>query len=180
MALPRGHSRQVRGVRRDPGRVARTGGHRHVLPAPRRVRQLGARCPGLRADEQGHGHAHDGHPRAHDQCDRPALPHADGSKLVALQGVLDFPTAEMALRRFAQIPPGSDDVIIDLTLVPSIAQAGAKMLLTGMRSLTAEGHGIVIVDPHQRLTAGEDQVTGLRRLDSRPRGALTAAEAPTG
>lgn len=104
----------------------------------------------------------------------------DGSKLVALQGVLDFPTAEMALRRFAQIPPGSDDVIIDLTLVPSIAQAGAKMLLTGMRSLTAEGHGIVIVDPHQRLTAGEDQVTGLRRLDSRPRGALTAAEAPTG
>ena len=80
---------------------------------------------------------------------------ADGHRLVDLQGRLTFATAEMALRHFQAIPPGRDDVVVDFSLVPAIPRVGAIMILEGLRRLRADGHAVILVDPHGRVEQHE-------------------------
>lgn len=75
----------------------------------------------------------------------------DGRRLVALQGALTFPVAEMALRHFEAIEPGDDDVVVDFTLVPRMADVGIRMIGEGLERLSADGHDVILVDPHGRI-----------------------------
>ena len=74
-----------------------------------------------------------------------------GSELVEIQGALNFPTAELVLRRFAEIAPGDCEVVVDLTLVPRINSVGERMLREGLRMLGEDGHPVSLVDPHGRI-----------------------------
>lgn len=74
-----------------------------------------------------------------------------GSQLVAVQGALNFPTAELVLQRLAEIPQNSCEVVVDLTLVPRINDVGERMLREGLRRLGEDGHPVSLVDPHGRI-----------------------------
>jgi glutaminase len=92
-----------------------------------------------------------------------------GRRRVVLQGSLDFTSAELALRHFAKIEPGRQDVVVDLRLVPSISVAGQKMLTEGMRRLAEDGHQVLCVDPHGRIGDGTGGLGSyVRRVDADP------------
>jgi glutaminase len=74
-----------------------------------------------------------------------------GRRLVVLQGSMDFASAEMALRHFEQIEPEEGRVVVDLRMVPSINDVGARMLHEGLSRLADDGHEVTVVDPHGRL-----------------------------
>ena len=93
---------------------------------------------------------------------------SDGYRLIDLQGRLTFATAEMALRHFQAIPPGRDDVVVDFSLVPAIPRVGAIMILEGLRRLRADGHAVILVDPHGRVEQHEeaDETIATRIVDA--------------
>ncbi|SJM53136.1 glutaminase [Gulosibacter sp. 10] len=74
-----------------------------------------------------------------------------GAVLVALQGALTFPSGELMLRRFEEIPMGGDEIVVDLTLVPSINVVGDRMLREGLRRLGRDGHEVTLIDPYERI-----------------------------
>jgi glutaminase len=74
-----------------------------------------------------------------------------GRRLVVLQGALDFASAEMALRHFERIDPSEGDVVVDVGMVSSLNDAARRMLHEGLARLKADGHRVVLVDPHGRL-----------------------------
>jgi glutaminase len=92
-----------------------------------------------------------------------------GRRRVVLQGSLDFTSAELALRHFAEIEPGRQDVVVDLRRVPSISAAGQRMLTEGMRRLAEDGHQVLCVDPHGRIGDGSGGLAAyVRRVDADP------------
>ncbi len=80
----------------------------------------------------------------------------DGHRLIALQGAMTFTTAEMALRHFAAIPPGDDDVFLDFTLVAVSNDVANRMIREGARRLGLDGHDVIFIDPHGRIDATHD------------------------
>ena len=84
-----------------------------------------------------------------------------GRTRVALQGALDFTSTELAMRHLAGIAPGKGDVVVDLSGVSTIFAVGARMLVQALQQLDAEGHRVLVVDPHGRL--GDDKTERSRR-----------------
>jgi glutaminase len=76
-----------------------------------------------------------------------------GRTRVALQGALTFATTELALRHLAGLAPGRNEVVVDLSLVPSADDVSVRMLAEGVRRLTEDGHRVLLADPHGRLDA---------------------------
>ena len=76
---------------------------------------------------------------------------ATGRRSFRLQGAMTFASAELVLRRLAEIPPGPDEVTIDLSRVSSVNTSARRMLLDGMRRLIADGHVVGLADPSRRL-----------------------------
>ncbi|MFD2673921.1 glutaminase A [Gulosibacter bifidus] len=74
-----------------------------------------------------------------------------GSQVVEIQGALNFPTAELVLRRFEEIPASDCEVVVDLALVPRINDVGERMLREGIARLSRDGHAITLIDPHGRI-----------------------------
>lgn len=74
-----------------------------------------------------------------------------GAVLVVIQGSLTFPTAELVLRRFEEVPVDESEVVVDLTAVPQINSVGDRMLREGLRRLGEDGHEVTLVDPHERM-----------------------------
>lgn len=68
-----------------------------------------------------------------------------------LQGAMTFASAELVLRRLAQIPRGPGEVTLDLSRVSSVNTSARRMLLDGMRRLLADGHVVGLADPGERL-----------------------------
>lgn len=102
----------------------------------------------------------------------------DGHRLVALQGALTFSTAELALRHFAAIPPGPDDVYVDLTLVPVVTDIGERMLSEAIRRLNFEGHDVVLIDPHRRVQEAGVAASHERRIAAASRAGGGDQEVP--
>ncbi len=80
----------------------------------------------------------------------------DGRRLIAIQGAITFTTAEMVLRHFETIPPGSDEIVVDFTLVSVVNRVGAVMITEGIRRLGLDGHDVVLIDPHERIDLNRD------------------------
>ncbi|MGO1544283.1 MAG: glutaminase A [Gulosibacter sp.] len=74
-----------------------------------------------------------------------------GARLVAVQGALTFPTAELVLRRLEEIPQDETEVVVDLTFVSRINKVGDRMLREGLRRLGQDGHVVTLIDPHERV-----------------------------
>lgn len=74
-----------------------------------------------------------------------------GRRIIALRGAMTFATAEMALRRFEEIPLGDDTIVIDFTFVSSANDVAIRMIREGLRRLSLDGHDLLLVDPHGRL-----------------------------
>lgn len=76
---------------------------------------------------------------------------ATDRRVFRLQGAMTFASAELVLRRLAEIPPGPGEVTIDLSRVSSVNTSARRMLLDGMRRLAADGHQVGLADPGRRL-----------------------------
>ncbi|HIY64881.1 MAG TPA: glutaminase [Candidatus Agrococcus pullicola] len=71
----------------------------------------------------------------------------DGRPLIAVQGPVIFSTAELALRRFAEIPDDERDVVIDLRMVTTMNSVGKRMLAEGVRRLKLDGREVELLLP---------------------------------
>lgn len=76
---------------------------------------------------------------------------ANDRRVFRLQGAMTFASAELVLRRLAEIPPGDGEVTLDLSRVSSVNTSARRMLLDGMRRLAADGHIVGLADPGRRL-----------------------------
>lgn len=76
---------------------------------------------------------------------------ASGRRTYRLQGPLTFASAEQVLRRMAELPPGPEEVTLDLSRVSSVNSSARRMLLEAMRRLILDGHTVGLADPGRRL-----------------------------
>lgn len=74
-----------------------------------------------------------------------------GRQVYRLQGPMTFASAELVLRRLAEIPAGSGEVTLDLSRVSSVNTSARRILVEGMSRLSADGHVVGLADPSGRL-----------------------------
>ena len=67
--------------------------------------------------------------------------------MIAVQGPVIFSTAELVLRRFADIPDDERDVVIDLRMVTTMNSVGKRMLAEGVRRLKLDGREVELLLP---------------------------------
>ncbi|EOM75823.1 glutaminase [Rhodococcus rhodnii] len=72
-------------------------------------------------------------------------------EVVELQGEMQFSSAEGAVRRFTDIEPGDNTVVMDLSRVHSVNDVARRVLLEVVRRLGLDGHEVVLVDPDSVL-----------------------------
>lgn len=77
----------------------------------------------------------------------------DGDPLIVVQGPMTFPTAELVLRRFEQLPDNGCGIVIDLNPVTRINRVGARMLHEGIRRLEQDGHTVTVLQPEGLLAS---------------------------
>ena len=76
-----------------------------------------------------------------------------GDPLIVVQGPMTFPTAELVLRRFEQLPDNGCSIVVDLNLVTRINKVGARMLHEGIRRLRQDGHDVTVLQPEGLLAS---------------------------
>ena len=76
---------------------------------------------------------------------------SDGREMIELRGPITFPSAELALRRFEQLPPDADQVVVDLAMVTTANRVGRRMLREGIRRLRAECRTVEVRTPSADL-----------------------------
>lgn len=77
----------------------------------------------------------------------------DGDPLIVVQGPITFPTAELVLRRFQQLPQDASKVVVDLHMVTRINRVGVVMLREGIRRLEQDGHEVTVLQPEGLLAS---------------------------
>ena len=78
---------------------------------------------------------------------------ADGDPLIVVQGPMTFPTAELVLRRFEQLPESAPKIVVDLHMVTRINRVGIVMLREGIRRLEQDGHEVTVRQPEGLLAS---------------------------
>lgn len=68
----------------------------------------------------------------------------DGRPLIVVQGPITFPSAELAMRKFEQLPADAMHVVVDLRLVTTVNRIGRRMLREGIRRLRHEGRQVQV------------------------------------
>jgi len=75
----------------------------------------------------------------------------DRPSVYELQGDIRFAEAETVLHVLAEEPQGPGAVVLDLTRVYEVNDAGRRMVLEGARRLHLDGHRVALVDPDDVL-----------------------------
>lgn len=81
---------------------------------------------------------------------------------VQLQGPMYFGTVEHVLTVIADLPDGTESVVLDLTRVTSCNRIAHRMMMEGIRRLREDGHHVIVVDPEEYLEGAEEQGADLR------------------
>lgn len=78
----------------------------------------------------------------------------DDVRTFELQGPIHFAGAEVLLRVMADIEPGDDEIVLDLSRVTGLDDTGRRMIAEGVARLRADGHEVTTLDPEGHF--GED------------------------
>ncbi len=71
---------------------------------------------------------------------------------VALRGEIDAHSAPALVARFEPLPPGDDDVVIDMAAVTFMDSSGLRVLIDLHERLNASSRRLVIDSPSQPVT----------------------------
>lgn len=71
----------------------------------------------------------------------------EATRTFELQGPVHFAGAEVVLRAMAQVEPGNEEILVDLSRVTAVDDVGRRMLEEGVARLKEDGHDVTTLDP---------------------------------